>query len=257
MKIYWLGTASLLIESDGHKILFDPYLRSYNKNLPSFPLDKINEVEAIFITHPHLDHYADLPTVLRYTNCPVYTNGRGLELIEKMNVGKSCIERIELGDVFAYGNLTIKAYRGRHVEFDKACIRGAVLRTLKGHLIKGLKLNNLNNRMSINNTNDVFAFYVQEGDKSALIMGSANIDEQTEYPKPDLLIYPYQGRSNMLEYSMKQVQFFSPKIVLTDHFDDAFPPLSTRMNVEEFKTKIESESSIKVIIPTENKGIVF
>lgn len=255
MKIKWLGTACLLLQSDGHKILFDPYLRKLNKSLSAFPLEEIRDVEAIFITHPHMDHFADIPVIIKHTDCPVYTNERGMDIAKKLRFDLSHIRRISLGDVFVFGSLTLKVCRGRHVEFDKAVVRGAIKRTLKGQLVNGLKLSNLNNKMNIDLKNDVFSFYLCEGGKTALILGSANYDGHAERPEADLLVYPYQGRNDMLEYSLKLVKSLSPKTVICDHFDDAFPPLSTRMNVEEFQKRLESESSIKVIIPAENENI--
>lgn len=250
MKITWLGTASVLAETEGHKILFDPYLRTYNKRLPKFPLEKIDDVEAIFITHPHLDHFADIPKVMQYTHCPVYVNARGMEIAKENDFDLTRIKQIDFGAEFTFGNLSVRAYKGRHVEYDKKCVDSAVKRALKGHIVKGLKLSKVNKRFAIN-LDEVFTFYLREGDKTAMIMGSANKDGQTAYPETDVLIYPYQGRSDMLEYSLELVKSLSPKAVIADHFDDAFPPVSSRMNVEEFKQKLESESGIKVIIPEE------
>lgn len=250
MEIIWLGTASVLVKTEGHKILFDPYLRTYNKRLPPFPFEKISGVEAIFITHPHLDHFADIPAVMKRTDCPVYVNARGVEIAKENKFDLSRIKQIDFGDEFTFGNLTVKAYKGRHVEYDRKCVDGAVKRALRGHLIKGLTLAQVNKRFTIN-LDEVFTFYLRDEDKTALLMGSANKDGQTEYPVTDVLIYPYQGRSDMLEYSLNLVKSLSPKAVIADHFDDAFPPASSRMNVEEFKQKLESESTIKVIIPKE------
>ena len=79
MKITWLGTACLLIETAQCRLLFDPYLRSFS-SLPAFPMECVAEIDAIFITHPHLDHFADLPVVLEHTHAPVYVCRRGLKI---------------------------------------------------------------------------------------------------------------------------------------------------------------------------------
>lgn len=255
MKITWLGTASLMVEADGHKILFDPYLRTLNKHLKPFPLDEISDVQAIFITHPHLDHFADLPAIMQRTSCPVYVNARGVEIAKENGFDLTRMRTIAVGDEFFFGKLSITAYKGRHVEYDKKCVQSALKRALSGHLVKGLKLAKINKRYTIDLASDVFTFYLKECETTALIMGSANKDDATEYPAVDYLIYPYQGRSNMLDYSINLVKDISPKNVIADHFDDAFPPVSSRMNVEEFKQRLEADSDIKVIIPTENDVI--
>lgn len=150
MEITWLGTASLMIEAGIHKILIDPYLRTLNKHLPAFPFDKTGDAEAIFITHPHLDHFADIPEVLLHTTCPVYVNARGIEIARKNKFDLSRIRQIEVGDEFTFGSLIIKAYKGRHVEYDDKCVKSALKRAFKGHLVKGLTLAKVNKRFTIN-----------------------------------------------------------------------------------------------------------
>lgn len=55
MKITWFGTASILLESEGEKLLFDPFVQlaggSNPNSLEDFPADT-----DICITHGHVDH---------------------------------------------------------------------------------------------------------------------------------------------------------------------------------------------------------
>jgi len=59
-KLTWLGHGTWYIETDGHKILLDPFL---NDN-PSAP-KKAEEVDAdfILISHGHFDHIADAASI--------------------------------------------------------------------------------------------------------------------------------------------------------------------------------------------------
>jgi len=59
-QLTWLGHGTWYIESDGHKILLDPFL---NDN-PSAP-KKAEEVDAdfILISHGHFDHIADAASI--------------------------------------------------------------------------------------------------------------------------------------------------------------------------------------------------
>lgn len=64
MKITWLGQAGFLFETDGKKILIDPYLSDNVKNFEPEngrrqPIDErflAIEPDVILITHNHLDH---------------------------------------------------------------------------------------------------------------------------------------------------------------------------------------------------------
>lgn len=257
MQITWLGTASLMITSHNYKILFDPYLRTFNKRLSIFPLDTIKDVNAIFITHPHLDHFADVPTVMQHTVCPVYVNARGIALAKENKFDMSRIKLINVGDELRFGSLIIKAYKGKHVEYDKKCLQGVLKRAFKGRVISGLKLQRQNKKFSIDRNEDILSFYLCDGDQTMLILGSANIPDGVDYPPFEILIYPYQGKGDMLDYSLNLVKSLAPKVVIADHFDDAFPPLTTRMNVEEFQRRLHSESDIHVIIPDENHEVIL
>ena len=63
MKITWFGTASILLESEGEKLLFDPFVQlaggSNPNSLEDFPADT-----DICITHGHVDHLFFLPDLL-------------------------------------------------------------------------------------------------------------------------------------------------------------------------------------------------
>jgi len=67
------------------------------------------------------------------------------------------------------------------------------------------------------------------------LMGSLNLEENIEYPKGvDLLILPFQGRSDLSTYTIPLIQRLEPKKVLLDHFDDSFPPISSLVDTQPF-----------------------
>ena len=65
MKITWLGQAGLLFETEGKKILIDPYLSDFVKtvepaNYRRVPVDErflAIKPDVLICTHNHLDHY--------------------------------------------------------------------------------------------------------------------------------------------------------------------------------------------------------
>ena len=71
MKITWFGTASILLESEGEKLLFDPFVQltggSNPNSLEDFPADT-----DICISHVHVDHLFFLPDLLAVQDITVY-----------------------------------------------------------------------------------------------------------------------------------------------------------------------------------------
>jgi len=73
---------------------------------------------------------------------------------------------------------------------------------------------------------ETVAFQVSAHDKNILVLGSLGLDGDTGYGAPDVLVLPYQGRSDIKDAAMKAIARIKPKMVFLDHFDNAFPPIS-------------------------------
>lgn len=234
MEIKWLGTASVMVRQGKNKILFDPYMRKLAVKSPPFPVDEIRGADGVFITHAHLDHYSDMPELLKYLSCPVYTDERGAEIARRNGFYSDAFSLISVGEEVKIGEMTIKAYRARHISYDLFQVVRSVSRALFLNLSGGIKLAEINSKYRIKR-DEVTAYYVRAENKEIFILGSAGLDENTEYPRGmDLLIYPYQGRNNMKRYSLKLVGKLNPKRIILDHFDDAFPPLSSETDADGF-----------------------
>ncbi|MCD8120555.1 MAG: MBL fold metallo-hydrolase [Lachnospiraceae bacterium] len=77
------------------------------------------------------------------------------------------------------------------------------------------------------------------------IMGSMNLDPNVTYPTgADVLVLPLQGRSDQDEYAVQFVERLRPKLVLLDHYDDAFPPISKDVDVSGFVRNVEERLRI-------------
>ena len=255
MKITWLGTASILISCGAGKILFDPYLRLRNPQLSPFPLDAIADVQAIFITHPHLDHFADLPTVMEACDAPVHVCRRGLEIAMEQGFELSRMHRIRPGDMVHAGGMTVRAYRSCHCQYDWSVVRETLSRALRPeHLRGGLQIDAENHRFRIDLKRDVLAYEICGDGRRVFLMGSANCCDDVDYPiNMDLLVYPYQGRNDMDAYSMQFLERLRPRRVMLDHMDDAFPPVSKQMDCHPFLIRArECYPEIRMIVPEES-----
>ena len=93
-SITWLGHGTLLLVSrDGKRVLIDPWLEG-NPKVPDEFRD-INDLDAIVLTHGHVDHISDAPRLARDSEVPVISNpeiaaymaSQGVENLIEMNKG--------------------------------------------------------------------------------------------------------------------------------------------------------------------------
>lgn len=253
MKITWLGTACLFIETSRSRLLFDPYLRSFS-SLPAFPMERVSGVDAIFITHPHLDHFADLPVFLERTHAPVYVCRRGLEIAEKQGFPMESLHEIQPRQEIRISDMTIRAWQSCHCLYDPLVLHKTIHRALRPENLKAaLTIDVQNHQFHIDLFKDVLAYEISAEGKSVMVLGSANCSRGVEYPTGvDLMVFPYQGHSRMPGYSLPFLERFQPKRVMLDHFDDAFPPISSPMNCEPFRKRAKAvHPEIPVFVPKE------
>src|ERR1700689_712368 len=82
-RLRWLGHSSLLFDSDGHKVLIDPFLSGN----PAAPL-KAEDVPADFVlvSHGHGDHIGDTVAIAKRTGATVVANYEIACWLEKQGV---------------------------------------------------------------------------------------------------------------------------------------------------------------------------
>lgn len=96
-RLCWLGHACLLFESDGHKVLIDPFLTGN----PAAAV-KADEVQADFvlISHGHGDHVGDAVAIAKRTGAQVVANYEIAGWFEKQGVHK--VHGMQHGGGFAF-----------------------------------------------------------------------------------------------------------------------------------------------------------
>ena len=66
-----------------------------------------------------------------------------------------------------------------------------------------------------------------------------------KYPTgADLLILPFQGRSDLENYALDIVSRLRPRRILLDHYDDAFPPISDEIPTKDFVRRLREQEGI-------------
>ena len=251
MKLKWYGTASVLLEKDGTRLLFDPFISLNNRTFkPS--LEELAAADSILVTHGHIDHIIDIPGILKH-NCgktAVYCTAKPKETLISMGVKKECIQLIKPGDILNLEPFEIRVLKGRHIVFDKLQViktflnpRMLVYRNNLKYIIK--------NHKKCREAGEIVVYDISVKDKRILLLGSLNLDDKTTYPKEaDLLILPLQGRSDINKYAMRIIDLLQPKKVMLDHFDDTFPPISSYVKTGPFISLMQKKyPGVPVICP--------
>ena len=101
---------SLFVESNKTKILVDcgESAKKIINSLSDIDID-INDIDAILVTHEHIDHVKSLGTLSKKYNIPIYTNLETLEAMpEQMNkIESNNINLFDFSKDFEIGDLLI------------------------------------------------------------------------------------------------------------------------------------------------------
>lgn len=237
MDIIWYGTASLIVNDDKNKILFDPFFTFTDKT--DFYRNRYTETfracDAIVLTHGHFDHIHHVPEIVENTNIPIYCTKNPYDILLRKGVNTEQLNLISIGDTLNINNFEIKVYKGRHANFGLPLILSTISkRRFWKNLPYATKIGMLA-AFDEKEAKETVIFEVKNGGKNIIILGSMGYAEKEKYPKNvDMLVLPYQGRSDLPEYSIKLVDIFQPKKVLLDHFNDYCPPISSQVDYSEF-----------------------
>jgi L-ascorbate metabolism protein UlaG (beta-lactamase superfamily) len=95
MKFTYYGQSCFLLEADGKKFLFDPFI-THNPLAKEIDVDSI-EADYILVSHGHTDHVGDLVSIANRTNAQViamvevadWITKQGVKNVTDINFGKS------------------------------------------------------------------------------------------------------------------------------------------------------------------------
>ncbi len=259
MNLTWYGNACVAAEAGGAKIVFDPFV-SRNPSLPALNKQLLKGADAIFITHGHFDHAADLEKFARFEP-PVYAPPRlAQSLRERFDSREINFREAEYGMTVEFNNLRVTPYRAKHIRFDAPLIASTLFSFIKkaspqsaGALISLLKAH------AVSPMIECAAYRACDGQSSLLHFGSLALDRGEKYPKgTDVLSLPIQGHSKIADKAFEIIEELKPKSVFLHHFDDSFPPLSQTIETDELTSSyIAAAGLIKIIKPEFGKTIKF
>src|SRR5262249_379220 len=82
-RVRWLGHAALLLETDGRRVLIDPFFTGN----PAAPLKAADaEADFILVSHGHGDHVGDAVSIAQRTGATVVANYEISEWLAKQGV---------------------------------------------------------------------------------------------------------------------------------------------------------------------------
>ena len=241
MKLTWYGTAAVMLESGGTRIVFDPFLGMPYEEEP-FRREHLSAsyrtASAVLVTHGHFDHIYDIPAVYHDSETPIYATKTPCETLKRRGVGEEKLRLIRPGDHLELGSFRITVYQGRHCRFDSGVIRKTVFKrdTLR-HINRLVELLQLNKQYAENG--ETLFYEIEAEGKRIQLMGSMGMDEDTDYPiGADAMILPFQGTGDPAASVRPIIDKLKPKSIYLDHYDDAFPPMSSLIATDDFVTEM-------------------
>ena len=127
VRITYLGTNGYLFESRGVTLLVDPYFSRQSLFRMAFKLRPVprNEliaqwlrdhpkIDAILVTHGHVDHLYDAPQILRQTRATLIASPTSVKLVESLGVPANQTRPVLPGRTVSVKNAVIRVLPAQH-----------------------------------------------------------------------------------------------------------------------------------------------
>jgi len=223
-KLTWLGHSTWLLETDGHRVIVDPFL-SDNPSA-TVEADEFSDCSHVLITHGHFDHIADATKIASASGATViaiyeiaqwFSDKQKIENTIGMNIGGEA--------VLPFG--TVKMVPALH---SNSLPDGSPAGLAAGFIV------------TLPELRIYFA-----GD-------TAFFGDMTYYAKNvDIALIPIGDLFTMgLKDSIEAIQSISPKKVLPTHYN-TWPPIE--VDVQAWSDQVKAETTADPLVPAVNEAI--
>ncbi len=220
VSVTYLGVAGWQIEAGDTRLTLDPYFsRASLLTMLIRPLIPDREAvarhmpptDAVFITHTHYDHIADVPMIHELTGgaVPVYVPPQGVELLRVLNVEGQAVQVVSPHEQVQIGEITLTALTAPH---RKVLGRIPLMGPLRPHLTPPLRT--FDYRMDV-----LYSPLIEAGGLRLLV--TSGIDAEPGVPA-DVLFVGADADDARLGRILQAVK---PSVVLPNHWDDMFVPV--------------------------------
>ena len=150
----------------------------------------------------------------------------------------------------------MKVFQGRHIRFD----RKLIMKTLLSWRILKYMRNLIFELWAVprfKENGETVVYELEAEGKRIQVLGSLGLDENESYkPGADLLVMPYQGNSFLEREADRVIRVLQPKRILLSHFDDAFPPVSSEVDLRGLRRLMKQKyPQIPVVKPRCGVGV--
>jgi L-ascorbate metabolism protein UlaG (beta-lactamase superfamily) len=256
--IRWLGNANFEFAHKGKVYLFDSYFdRSPRSHSVGFAAAAVSNADAIFISHAHFDHIADIGPVARQTGASVIGAPITAEAAKKLGAPERQIVVAKDGETLKFGDDTVEIALAQHSTIQPGLtdIYASLYRNdsppyseEEKSQLEQVRARGTFDPKVITEGTLAYALVFPSGFKAVLI-GSAGpitpgVRALAERLGPvDVAIIAYQVHAvadTQIGYTWPFIDLFKPKLFLPAHHD-ASPPAWVDLGLEPLFDKMRAE----------------
>jgi L-ascorbate metabolism protein UlaG (beta-lactamase superfamily) len=232
VEVQWLGAAGFRISIEKRNILIDPFL-SLNKGTNNG--EEFRDVEAVFLTHGNFDHSRDIPRILDHSRAVLYCSETMGRFFIKSGVPFPRIVVLKPRTRCIFNQYRVEAFQSQHLSLSPIQIGRAFLRAGWGaRSFLSFLSYPCGEVLSYRFVCDSLSFH-HFGSTGAT---DNELEVLSRFPL-DLLLLPIQSHKRIVDLAFRYVEMLKPKWIIPHYYDNYFPPLSQKVDIEPFIRKVE------------------